>query len=61
MNPDEIASAKPGYTVNDKLSRFINLLEDILRLDKVDLDFGFSRIVNNRKEEIKQFLSTPME
>jgi adenine-specific DNA-methyltransferase len=41
---------------NEKLTRFINLLEGIFELDKVDLDFGIYRIMNIRKDEIRQFL-----
>lgn len=42
---------------NEKLNRFINLLEGIFELNKADLDFGIYRIMNIRKDEIKQFLS----
>ena len=42
---------------NEKLSRFVELLEGIFELDKADLDFGIYRIMNIRKDEIKRFLS----
>ena len=42
---------------NEKLNRFINLLEGIFELNKADLDFGIYRIMNIRKDEIKKFLS----
>lgn len=42
---------------NEKLNRFIDLLEGIFELNKADLDFGIYRIMNIRKDEIKQFLS----
>ena len=42
---------------NEKLNRFISLLEGIFELNKADLDFGIYRIMNIRKNEIKQFLS----
>lgn len=42
---------------SEKLHRFITLLEGIFELDKADLDFGIYRIMNIRKNEIKQFLS----
>jgi len=42
---------------SEKLKRFIGLLEGIFELDKVDLNFGIYRIINIRKDEIKQFLS----
>ena len=42
---------------NEKLNRFISLLEGIFELNKADLDFGIYRIMNIRKDEIKQFLS----
>ena len=42
---------------NEKLERFIKLLEGIFELDKADLDFGIYRIMNIRKSEIKRFLS----
>ncbi|MDR0572410.1 MAG: hypothetical protein LBG48_06190 [Rickettsiales bacterium] len=45
---------------NEKLSRFISLLENIFELDKADLDFGIYRIMNIRKDKIKQFLSTDL-
>lgn len=41
---------------SERLSRFISLLEGIFELDKADLDFGIYRIMNIRKDEIKQFL-----
>ncbi|MDR1842041.1 MAG: hypothetical protein LBQ86_09010 [Holophagales bacterium] len=42
---------------NEKLNRFINLLEGIFELDKADLDFGIYRILNIRKKEICKFLN----
>jgi len=42
---------------NEKLDRFIHLLEEIFELDKADLDFGIYRILNLRKNEVKRFLS----
>ena len=42
---------------NEKLDRFIQLLEEIFELDKSDLDFGIYRILNLRKSEVKRFLS----
>ena len=42
---------------NEKLNRFIDLLEGIFEFNKADLDFGIYRIMNIRKDEIKQFLS----
>ena len=42
---------------NEKLDRFISLLEGIFELDKADLDFGIYRILNIRKDEITKFLS----
>jgi len=42
---------------NEKLSRFISLLESIFEIDKADLDFGIYRIINIRKDKITQFLS----
>ncbi|NCC85104.1 MAG: site-specific DNA-methyltransferase, partial [Clostridia bacterium] len=47
-----------NQNISEKLSRFISLLEGIFELDKADLDFGIYRILNIRKDEIKQFLST---
>jgi len=46
-----------NQNTSEKLNRFIGLLEGIFELDKVDLDFGIYRIMNIRKDEIKQFLS----
>jgi adenine-specific DNA-methyltransferase len=43
--------------INEKLNRFIKLLNEIFELDKADLDFGIYRIMNIRKEEIHKFLS----
>jgi len=42
---------------NEKLTRFVSLLEGIFELDKADLDFGIYRILNIRKDKIKRFLS----
>lgn len=42
---------------NERLNRFIKLLDEIFELDKADLDFGIYRIMNIRKTEIKKFLS----
>lgn len=47
-----------NQNISEKLNRFISLLEGIFELDKADLDFGIYRILNIRKDEIKQFLST---
>ena len=44
-------------SVNEKLNRFVELLEGIFELDKADLDFGIYRVMNIRKDEIKNFLS----
>lgn len=46
-----------NQNTSEKLRRFITLLEGIFELDKADLDFGIYRIMNIRKDEIKQFLS----
>lgn len=42
---------------NEKLNRFVSLLESIFELDKADLDFGIYRILNIRKDKIKKFLA----
>jgi len=42
---------------NEKLDRFVSLLEGVFELDKADLDFGIYRILNIRKDKIKQFLA----
>ena len=42
---------------NEKLNRFVSLLEGIFELNKADLDFGVYRIMNIRKDEIQEFLS----
>jgi adenine-specific DNA-methyltransferase len=42
---------------NEKLNRFVKLLEGIFELNKADLDFGIYRIMNLRKDEIHEFLS----
>ncbi|MCL2048048.1 MAG: site-specific DNA-methyltransferase [Defluviitaleaceae bacterium] len=44
--------------MSEKLNRFINLLASIFELDKADLDFGIYRVMNIRKEEINEFLSS---
>lgn len=44
-------------SVNEKLDRFIGLLNEIFELDKADLDFGIYRIMNIRKVEMEAFLS----
>lgn len=46
-----------NQNTNEKLNRFINLLEEIFELDKADLDFGIYRIMNIRRKEIMKFLS----
>ncbi|MCL1878976.1 MAG: site-specific DNA-methyltransferase [Defluviitaleaceae bacterium] len=45
---------------NEKLNRFISLLEGMFELDKADLDFGIYRIMNIRKDEIAEFLSNSL-
>ena len=45
---------------NEKLNRFIRLLEDIFQLNKADLDFGIYRIMNMRKDEILHFFSADL-
>jgi adenine-specific DNA-methyltransferase len=42
---------------DEKLRRFVRLLEDIFELDKADLDFGVYRIMNIRRDEVKKFLA----
>ena len=37
-----------NQNTNEKLNRFISLLEEIFELDKADLDFGIYRIMNIR-------------
>ena len=46
--------------VNEKLTRFVGLLESIFELDKTDLDFGIYRIMNIRKDEVHKFLSVEL-
>lgn len=46
-----------NQNTNEKLNRFISLLEEIFELDKADLDFGIYRIMNIRRKEIMKFLS----
>ena len=46
-----------NQNTNEKLNRFISLLEEIFELNKADLDFGIYRIMNIRRNEIMKFLS----
>ena len=43
---------------NERLERFTKLLKEIFELDKSDLDFGIYRVMNLRKTQIENFLTT---
>ncbi len=42
--------------MNEKQEKLIKLLEDMFQLNQTDLDFGIYRIMNQKADEIKQFL-----
>jgi len=42
--------------MNEKQEKLINLLEEMFQLNQTDLDFGIYRIMNQKADEIKQFL-----
>lgn len=42
--------------MNERMIRFIELLNQMFELDKSDLDFGIYRILNIRRKEIQKFL-----
>ena len=42
--------------MNERLQRFVDLMQGIFELDKSDLDFGIYRIMNIRKAKIEEFL-----
>ena len=42
--------------MNEKQEKLIKLLEDMFQLNQTDLDFGIYRIMNQKSDEIKQFL-----
>ncbi|MDO9535513.1 MAG: DNA methyltransferase [Bacillota bacterium] len=46
--------------MSEKLQRFTKLLKDIFELEKSDLDFGIYRIINIRKNEIKNFIENTL-
>jgi F0F1-type ATP synthase membrane subunit a len=41
--------------MNERMERFIALLNQIFEMDKSDLDFGIYRILNIRRDEIQKF------
>ena len=43
--------------MDERLTRFTDLMRSIFELDKSDLDFGIYRIMNIRKAKIEKFLS----
>jgi len=42
--------------MNEKQEKLIKLLEEMFQLNQTDLDFGIYRIMNQKADEIKQFL-----
>lgn len=43
--------------MNERMIRFIELLNQMFELDKSDLDFGIYRILNIRRKEIQKFFT----
>jgi len=41
--------------MNERMERFITLLNQMFEMDKSDLDFGIYRILNIRRDEIQKF------
>lgn len=41
---------------NQQYSRLVKVLKEIFQLDKADLDFGIYRIMNQKSDEINDFL-----
>lgn len=41
--------------MNERMERFIALLNQIFEMDKSDLDFGIYRILKVRRDEIQKF------
>ena len=41
---------------NEAYTRLINILKELFQLDQADLDFGIYRIMNQKREEITDFL-----
>ena len=41
--------------MNERMERFIALLNQMFEMDKSDLDFGIYRILNIRRAEIQKF------
>ncbi len=42
------------------LDRFRQLLDELFQFDRADLDFGFYRIINRNREEIRHFLDVEL-
>jgi len=46
--------------VSTQQQKFINLLKEIFQFDQADLDFGIYRIMNQKREEINNFLNNEL-
>jgi len=42
--------------MTEKQQRLIDILEEMFQLNQTDLDFGIYRIMNQKADEIKEFL-----
>jgi len=42
--------------VSENLNKLKAILREMFQLDQADLDFGIYRIMNQKREEIEQFL-----
>jgi len=46
--------------LSSKLTELKNILMEIFQFDQADLDFGIYRIMNQKREEIKDFLDNQL-